>query len=269
MSASLVSIEPVDDGVDLVLVRGRGNAFTTDGLTELEAAFASLLRAGAPPVVLRSSGRSFCTGLDLEFCLGLDRTEMEALMVAFHRALVACIAYPGPVVAAIGGPALAGGALLALCCDLRLGASGHARFGVHGVRLGVSYPQVAVEIARAQLGETGAARLLYEGHLLDAAEAHRTGWIDTLVAADRLVATARIEAHERAGPTAKVHAASKLRLRAAWLARLRTIDRAGMDAWLDQWFSPQTRARVESSRHERGERSAALDPRRTFPGGRP
>lgn len=249
-SERLTRLEPGDGLVDLVLVRGRGNAFTGAGLVELAQVLAQLVEDGSPPLVLRSAGRSFCTGLDLEHCLDLDRDGMRALMEAFHRALTACVLYPGPVVAAVGGPALAGGALLALACDRRLGAEGHARFGVHGVQLGVSYPQVAIEIARERLGERGAARLLFAGRLLDAHEAWREGWIDDLVASADLVARAREQGRMLA--VSGVFARVKARVRAPLAARLRDLDRAGMDAWLDQWFSADTRARVEHSRRHRG-----------------
>ncbi|RKZ11729.1 enoyl-CoA hydratase/isomerase family protein, partial [bacterium] len=57
---------------------------------------------------------------------------MRELMASFHRALRAVLLWPAPVVAAIGGHALAGGALLALCADRRVMAHGPYRFGIHG-----------------------------------------------------------------------------------------------------------------------------------------
>lgn len=245
LSASpLLRVEPGGDLVEIVLERGRGNALTTAGLDLLAAELTALALDGAPPLVLRAQGRSFCTGLDLDVACGLDRGAMREMMTSFHAALSACVAYPGPVVAAIGGHALAGGALLALACDLRLMAQGSAQFGVHGVQFGVSYPDVAIAIARHQLGVRGAEHLLYGAQLLDAGGALQAGWVDELVVPDELITRARVCALHRVEGGRPLAARVKLRIRRPLIQTLAVCERAGMDAWLDQWFSEETRARL-------------------------
>lgn len=233
----LVRTERHAGHVEAVLVGGRGNALSPAGLAELEQSLRALVAEGAPPLLLRSAGSSFCTGLDLDVARALDRAGMRGFMEAFHRGLAAMAAYPGPAVAAIGGHALAGGALLALSCDLRIMARGRARFGVHGVQLGVSYPDVAIEIARYQLGARRAADLLYEGTLRGADEALGAGWIDAVEEEDRLLIAA-LDALRRCVTR------SKPELRRPLNATLARIDARGMDAWLDQWFSVDTQSRL-------------------------
>lgn len=259
LSASpLLRIESGGDLVEFVLVRGRGNALTTRGLDQLSAELTALARQAAPPLVLRATGSSFCTGLDLDAARGLDRERMRGLMTSFHAALSACVAYPGPVVAAIGGHALAGGALLALACDLRLMAPGSARFGVHGVQFGVSYPDVVIAIARDRLGVRGAEHLLYGAHLLQADAALDAGWVDELVGIDELITRARACALHRVEGGRELAARAKLRIQHPLIQSLSTCDRAGMDAWLDQWFSEETQARLASRARSRD--PAASDP---------
>lgn len=226
-----------DGAVDLVLRAGRGNAMDPELLGAIEAAFAGLDGA---PVVLRSAGRTFCTGLDLVVAASLDRDGMRDLMTAFHRALRAVFAYRGPVVAAIGGHALAGGALLALCADVRVMATGSGRFGVHGVQLGVVYPDAVIEVLRHQLPVRASEHLLYEGRLHDDATAHARGWIDERVGSDLLLERARQRAAERA---TAAFAQTKARVRAPAVAALATIDEDGMERWLDRWFADDTAAR--------------------------
>lgn len=227
------------------LVRGRGNALEATGLAEIESVFRGLAASSSPPVILAARGRSFCTGLDLIASAESDRGDMHRLMTAFHRALAAVFTYPGPVVAAISGHALAGGALLALCADRRIMAQRSGRFGVHGVGLGVAYPDVAIEVVRHQLDAREAERLLYEGRILTDAEALERGWIDQRTEPEQLEARAQGWLELMDG--APFRSAKRLqRLSAA--RRLSEIGEEGMARWLDQWFDPPTRTALESAR---------------------
>jgi enoyl-CoA hydratase/carnithine racemase len=224
----------------VVLESTRGNSLDHPILTEIERAF-DPCRNEVGPVVLSARGRSFCTGLDLIAALALDRGGMAALMDAFHRALRAVLLWPAPVAAAVQGHALAGGALLALCADFRVMARGRARFGVHGVQLGVVYPQIAVEVVRWRLGRPAGERLLYGGRLHSGTAALREGFVDDLVDRDGLGARAASWALEPA------LAAAKTALVRPVSCRVADIEPEGREAWLDQWFSPGTRARVRAA----------------------
>lgn len=247
-----LSVELHDDLAEVVLRGGRGNAMDGVLLDEIERAFAGLDRR---PVVLRAASGAFCTGLDLIDASTRDRDGMRDLMTGFHRALRAAFAYPGPVVAAIGGHALAGGALLAFCADVRIMARGGGRFGVHGVQLGVVYPDVVIAVLRHQLDASARQRLLYEGRLHDDAFALAAGWIDDGVDADALEERARAVARSLHGPA---FAPTKTRLRAPTVQALATIDDDGMERWLDRWFAPDTTAKREQAlralRDRRGHR---------------
>jgi enoyl-CoA hydratase len=226
----------------VVLVAGRGNALGSRLLAEIENAFDPGLHEPGP-VVLAGRGRSFCTGLDLVMAAGLDRQGMRDLMERFHRALRAVLVWPGAVVAEIQGHALAGGALLALCADRRLMAHGEARFGIHGVQLGVVYPQIAIEVLRWRLDRRLVEQTLYGGRILPGHEALEQGLVDGLADADRLQAEAAALA---AGllPLARTKAAVLEGVR----PRVAVIDPAGMESWLDRWFHPETRERVAAAR---------------------
>lgn len=240
MCSPALEIEDKDGLRHATLVRGRGNSLDEASLLELQRLFTA--EGPAPPVVLRARGRSFCTGLDLRHAVSLDREGMRAFMEAFHRALRACFAYPAPVVAAIAGHALAGGALLALACDRRVLARGAARFGVHGVKMGIAYPDVAVEILRHQLPRPLLEDVLYRGRLHGDAEAWRLGLVDALEEAPAVEERARREVEVlRAGGNGR---ATKLALRGPALRRLGKSDEEGMRRWLDRWFDPRTQAEI-------------------------
>jgi enoyl-CoA hydratase len=258
-------VEREDGLVTLALCRGRGNALDRETLQALARAFAQARGAGAPPVVLGALGAAFCTGLDLHQAARLDRAEMGELMLDFHHALLACFAYPGPVVAEIGGHALAGGALLALACDARLIADAPISFGIHGIRLGVAYPDVAVEVLRAALAPCHVERLLYRGRRLDPVEAAQLELVEEPVPADCLAERARQKARELGAGPGSAYAAAKVRVRGAAIERLETLAAEGSQApgaraWLDVWFDPATQALLREARAGLRRRPPGLPP---------
>ena len=133
-------------------------------------------------VVLTGAGSAFCAGMDTsEF--GGDRAHKERIVelsVGLFRALGN---FPKPVVAAINGPAVAGGFALALLCDVRL-ASIEARMGFLENRRGIP-PSYAA--ARAALPAALATELCLTGRLLEAEEAARLGVVAELHPPDELM----------------------------------------------------------------------------------
>jgi methylglutaconyl-CoA hydratase len=159
------------------------NALNRSLRAALLAAFRDAEREPAVrSVVITGAGRAFCAGLDLAELEGAlsdppeqQRADAEALaelLAAIHRCRV-------PVIAAVNGAAIAGGAGLATVCDVVV-ADRSAHFGYTEVRLGFIPALVSVFVIR-QLGERRARRLLLGGHLIDADEAEALGLIDEVV----------------------------------------------------------------------------------------
>jgi methylglutaconyl-CoA hydratase len=139
-------------------------------------------------VLLRAEGPDFCAGADLE---ALERIATEADPAAnladaesFGDLLVQMRRHPTPIIAAVHGHALAGGAGLATACDLVL-AREDAVFGYPEVHLGF-VPAMVMALLRRSLGEKQAFELLVLGGRFDAAEAHRLGLVARVVPAARV-----------------------------------------------------------------------------------
>jgi enoyl-CoA hydratase len=177
-SSSLLSVERRDE-VALVTLRRpeKRNALSIDMRVELADAFARLSgddRIGC--VVLTGAGSAFCAGMDMtQFGGDLEhkRQLVETSTIAFE-AVGNC---RRPVVAAVNGPALAGGFALALLCDLRVAAA-EATFGYPELPRGIP-PSYAA--ARAVLPATVAQELCLTGRLVRAEEAHRLGIVREVV----------------------------------------------------------------------------------------
>ncbi|MGY2893402.1 enoyl-CoA hydratase/isomerase family protein [Deinococcus sp. UYEF24] len=133
-------------------------------------------------VVLCGSGRAFSAGADLKALQDLGRASSEENKADSQRlADLLHLIYTGgkPVVAAIEGAAVAGGAGLASACDLVVAGEG-ARLGYTEVRLGFVAAIVMVFLLRS-VGEKHARELLLTGRLVSAQEAHRMGLINEVV----------------------------------------------------------------------------------------
>lgn len=170
--ADLLSIERHDE-VALVTLRRpeKRNALSIELRVELANAFAGLSEdAGVGCVVLTGAGSAFCSGMDTDQ-FGGDREHRKRLVETSTLAFEAVDNCKRPVVAAVNGPALAGGFALALLCDLRI-ASDAATFGYPELPRGIP-PSYAA--ARAVLPATVAQELCLTGRVINAEEAHRVG----------------------------------------------------------------------------------------------
>ena len=167
------------------------NALDRALVRELSEALAPLrARAEVRELVLTGAGdRAFCSGADLRERLTMTPAERTAHTDAIAAAADALADFPTPTVAAIRGFALAGGAELAVACDLRV-ASADAVFGFPEVAIGI-FPGAGGVVRLPRLIGAGAARdLLFTGRRVEADEAYRLGLFDRLVGAAELVATA-------------------------------------------------------------------------------
>ena len=131
---------------------------------------------GLSAVVLAARGRAFCAGVDVRDHLPDRGAEM---IHTFDRACILLLEIEAPVVAAVQGAALGGGAELALVCDL-VWAAERATFGFPEIKLGVFPPVAAVALAGV-ISAPRAAELVLTGRTLPAIEAERIGLVNRVV----------------------------------------------------------------------------------------
>jgi enoyl-CoA hydratase len=135
---------------------------------------------GIGAVLITGAGDTFCAGFDLaELAAAPDPAAVFTDAQRYHRVVHT---FPKPIVAAVNGPALAGGFDLALMCDVRI-ASGNATFGQPQVRRGIP---ASYELTAHVLGVAVARELCLTGRVVDAAEAKALGIVTTVVDRDSL-----------------------------------------------------------------------------------
>jgi methylglutaconyl-CoA hydratase len=171
----------------------RRNAMTPEMQVELIAAFEGAGASDCRVVVLRGVGEAFCSGLDLsslQAMVGKSAAEYEADARRIARMFRALYELPKPTIAAVRGPAIAGGAGLATICDFTLAAEG-AKFGYTEARIGF-VPALVSAYLVLQVGEKRARDLLLTARVFNAAEAMRLGLVNEVVAAAELDERVRV-----------------------------------------------------------------------------
>jgi len=134
-------------------------------------------------VVLTGAGEAFVSGGDLRELRDLGSAEDAARLCDAGREVTSRIAaLPVPVIAALAGPAIGGGAELAVACDLRVAAAS-ARIGFKHARMGVTTAWGTLPRLCALVGAGAAARLLFTAQELPADEARALGLVDAVVPA--------------------------------------------------------------------------------------
>lgn len=206
-------------GIQTILLNRpeKRNALTHQLIDDLTHAVEA---AGANPLcrvlIITGAGSAFCAGLDLEHLRAMSEnsssdprfaedSQRDAENIA--DMLRTLHALPKPTIAAVNGPAIAGGMGIATLCDFTL-AVPQAKFGYTEVRIGF-VPAIVSAYLRAQIGDKRSRDLLLTGRLIDAAEALAIGLVTRIVPEPELMQEARALAHRLLRNSPKAMEATK------------------------------------------------------------
>lgn len=152
-------------------------------LREMRDAAAGPIRA----VIVTGTGSSFSAGVDLYRVVKdgpeYGRRFLPVLDAFLHTALT----FPKPMIAAINGHAIAGGCILAACCDHRIMVDGNGRIGIPELAVGVPFPALPLQIMAARLGDSALRDLVFSGRTVQVDEAKALGLIDEKCPAGMLI----------------------------------------------------------------------------------
>src|SRR5208337_2945134 len=135
------------------------NALNLELVAALRQAVERAPQDGVRALVVSGAQGRFSAGLDVPLLLGLDRSASALLWREFYALLKALARSPIPIVAAITGHAPAGGTVVPLFCDWRVGADGDFKLGLSEVQVGIILPPIILAALRRQVGARQAERL--------------------------------------------------------------------------------------------------------------
>jgi enoyl-CoA hydratase len=229
-----LSYELHDAVATIALDDGKANAM---GLPMLQALNAALDRAEADKaavVVIRGRPGMFCGGFDLA-TFKADPGELLQMLEAGARLTERLLGFPAPTIAVCTGHAIAMGAFLLLSADLRIGIDQGARIQVNEVQIGLTLPYFAIEVCRQRLTPAHFNLATLTARPYSPSEAVAAGFLDEVVAADALAATAQSRANSLRSLNAEAFAATKRRLRASSIAALRDATQQDIAEWAERF----------------------------------
>lgn len=215
-----VAIVQMDDG--------KANALSQTMIDALQEALARAERE-ASAMVLAGRPDRFCAGFDLKVMMSSPQNAAN-LLTAGAELLLGLYGSPIPVVIACTGHALAGGALVVLTGDYRIGAAGEYKLGLNEVTIGLPVPVLAMELARDRLSKRALVHATLLAQIYDPPGALGAGYLDAVEPPDQVLARARTEATRLAALSRGAFSATKKRMRGATIEHIRSTLVADMTA---------------------------------------
>lgn len=189
MAASLVSVQKKKNIAIVQLSHKSTNAINLALVKELADTINDIkVDNKIKALVLTSANEKFLSiGFDIPSLRPLSQDDFSLFYQAFNQLCIDLYTLPKPTIAAITGHAIAGGCILALCCDERVIAEGRKLFGLNEVKLGVPVPYVADRILHALVGARLAREVMELGEFYPAEDALGIGLVDYLVPLDQVL----------------------------------------------------------------------------------
>jgi enoyl-CoA hydratase/carnithine racemase len=231
----------IKDGIAvLTMQHGKVNALDIEFCEALAARFHDMRAADAKAIVLKGQGTCFSAGVDLIRIGKEGAAYIRRFLPALHRLYEAVFFHPKPVVAAVNGHAIAGGAVLAACADRRIMARGAGRIGVTELLVGVPFPALAFEVVRFALPPRYLAEVTLGGATYDTDASLQRGWVDALAEPDALMENAMKAAREFATLSPAAFTQTKMQIRQTVSERLMASGEATDKKVTAIWTAPKT-----------------------------
>lgn len=249
MTLSTVRIEKKGRVAILRMDKGRGNAIDAPLVEDLIEASGQLSADDGVGAVLLASAhpKLFSPGLDLVGLMAYDRPAMERFMRRFAEMVWALYELKKPLVAAVGGHAIAGGCVLALTAEYRILKRGGFNIGLNEVRVGLPLPWSVALLLRSSIRPERLCEAGLLGRNFADEEALSAGLVQELAPAEGFedLCLSRIEEFAEKDPVA--YATTKAYLRSATVAEMKGNEQGLMRDFMTSWFSDATRARIRAT----------------------
>jgi enoyl-CoA hydratase len=230
--ATLYLDRPPVNAIDLDLVRSIGEhlAQLADDPKDVRA------------VVITGAGACFSAGLDLKLVPHYTAAEQREMLQTLNHAIGHLYSLPIPTVAAVNGHAIAGGLVLVLACDYRVGTSARCELGLTEARAGIPFPAAPMVVVQAELAPAVARQLTLVARNITPDAALACGILDELQPPQQLQMRAHAVAKDLGSIPHTAYARIKHQLRASAIAQIERILATGDDPMLKSWLSSETGA---------------------------
>jgi enoyl-CoA hydratase/carnithine racemase len=244
-----INIAYQDQVAVLKLDQGVTNPLNPEFIRELSHILLDITSSSkARSLVLTSaSDKFFSIGFDIPAIYDLPREEFTTIYQAFNQVCLDLYTFPKPTVAAIKGHAIAGGTILALCCDYRFIAEGRKLMGLNEIHLGVPVPYLADLILNQVVGSRIARQIIESGDLYPAGELLELGLVDEVVPLDQVFPVAIEKASTLGEHPLQAFAMIKSNRVESISQQFSQRREVKEKAFIDRWYSPAARERLKAA----------------------
>lgn len=216
--SDLISYQLEDGIATLTLSNGKVNAISPDVIAAFNAALDRAEQDRAIVIVTGQPG-ILSGGYDLKVMTSGPQNAIN-LVAAGSTLARRMLAHPYPIIVACPGHAVAKGAFILLSADYRIGVEGPFNIGLNEVQIGMTMHHVGIELARDRLRKSAFHRSVINGEMFDPQGAVDAGFLDKVVPAEQLLATAQAVAQQMKKINMTAHRNTKLKVRKALLETL-------------------------------------------------
>ncbi len=193
------------------------------------------------PVILTGNGKAFSAGLDLKEVPTLDEDGLRTLFSRFEGVMEPILTAPVPVIAALDGFAIAGGAIIALSCDYRV-AEPDAEIGATELNVGIPFPPTDLDLFTERLPTATVRQTILNPRRTSGEEALRLGWVDEV--ADDALDAAVDASHTIGGTNPAAFQDVKRQLNDEILEVWEDFEDEHMDDYIEMLTSKQTQQAI-------------------------
>jgi len=187
------TIEIKDEIAILTMDDGKANAINPPMLEALNACLDEAEKDAKVLIITGREGR-FSGGFDLKLMMSLPGPEVKALVDGGGKLAHRLFSFPMPVIAACNGHGVAMGSFMLLSSDVRIGTAGAFKIGANETQINMVLPIFASELVKARVDKAYVTRSMVFGELFDPDTAVKAGYLDQVVDAGDLLATAKAHA---------------------------------------------------------------------------
>lgn len=213
-----ITYTPQETHSIITINNGKVNAISHEVIDELNTALNQAENEQKVVVITGKEG-IFSAGYDLK-TMTAGAESAKALVTKGSKLAHRMLSFPMPIVAACTGHAVAKGAFLLLACDYRIGVEGDFKIGLNEVMIGMTMHHAGIAIARARLAPVYLDRSVINAEMYSPKDAIKAGFLDLIVPAEQLQATANKVAGMFSKLNKLAHAETKLKVRAGHLEAL-------------------------------------------------
>ncbi len=238
-----------DKIVIIELKREVTNAISSDLVIKLRKKLFELSRDNEiQGVILTSSNTKFFSiGLNIPELYELSREEFSKFYMEFNELCIELYTFPKPTVAAITGHAIAGGCILALCCDYRFISEGKKLMGLNEIKLGVPVPYPAVQILENMIGIEQAKEFVYSGDFHPPESLLKLGVVNQVISPESIISESLQKCQSLITNPLSAFTKIKLDLTMPVVNHIKTRLESHIESFVDSWYSDETRVLLKEA----------------------